>query len=230
MGIILPGRENHESNKLYVYRALRKNIIDLNLKPGENISEHDITNAFSVSRTPVREALNKLVDESLVEIYPQRGTFVSLIRTSHVDEGKFVRLHLEKAVMRLACTEFREELFFEMESNLNQQEFCVKKRNYINMFDLDGQLHQAIFKGCGKELVWLAFQSICGDIDRIRTLKLITFSNDVWERILNEHKELVQAIKNKDAEAGERVITNHIMQIDADVITVQKENSSYFSG
>ena len=78
MKIELLEKNSYETIKNYTYRVLRSNIIDLNLKPGESISENEIANNLNVSRTPVREAFSLLVSEQLLEIYPQKGTQVFL--------------------------------------------------------------------------------------------------------------------------------------------------------
>jgi len=78
-------KDHSESIKCYIYRVLRNNIIDLNLRPGEIISENEIANTLSVSRTPTREAFSKLASEELLEVYPQKGTKVSYIDLKRVE-------------------------------------------------------------------------------------------------------------------------------------------------
>ncbi|MDD4570194.1 MAG: GntR family transcriptional regulator, partial [Tepidanaerobacteraceae bacterium] len=96
-------RHKREYAREYVVRVLRHNIINFNLKPGQFVSENEIADILGVSRTPVREAFIELSRSSLVEIYPQKGTCISPIDMDVVEETRFMRCVLEKAVARLCC-------------------------------------------------------------------------------------------------------------------------------
>ena len=85
-----------------LHTILRKEIIDMLLKPGEPIFEKELCQRFGVSRTPVREACMRLSFDNLVEIFPQRGTFVTKIRRQDVHEDHFVRDALETATITYA--------------------------------------------------------------------------------------------------------------------------------
>ena len=92
-----------------VYNILRRNIINLNLVPGSQISEKEISEKMNVSRTPVREAFIKLSKEALVSILPQKGTFVSKIDLSRVQEERFLRETIEFSVMENFINTYTEE-------------------------------------------------------------------------------------------------------------------------
>lgn len=139
-----------ESIREYVYRFLKLNIIHLNLPPGQNISEQDVATQLQVSRTPVREAFIKLAQENLLDIIPQKGTYVSLIDTEQVEESKFVRETLEKEIIQHACTQFPAEELFQLQSSLALQELCISEKNYLRFFELDEAMHGIIFKGAKK--------------------------------------------------------------------------------
>src|ERR1700733_5961272 len=89
-----------------VYEAVRAAIVCMDCKPGEAISELAIARSFGVSRSPVREALRRLADEQLVDIFPQSGSFVAPVRLDAVMEGQFIREALELATVRRAATRF----------------------------------------------------------------------------------------------------------------------------
>ena len=93
----------NEKASEYAYRYLRKNIIGLEFTPNSRICEADIAKELGLSRTPVREALLELVKNKLVVVYPQKGSFVSKIDYNLVEESRFVRLVLEKAIIDIAC-------------------------------------------------------------------------------------------------------------------------------
>ena len=102
-------RDGSETGREYVLRILKENIVMLELEPGSRISENELAAEIGVSRTPVREALIELSKSKIVEIYPQRGSYVSRIDWGLVEEAQFMRVTLEKAVIRLACQGLSEE-------------------------------------------------------------------------------------------------------------------------
>lgn len=93
-----------ESNRDYALRVIRENIINLELKPGTMISEQDIANELNLSRTPVHEAMQELSTTKIIEILPQRGSYVSKIDMALVDEAVFMRSNLECAVAELVLS------------------------------------------------------------------------------------------------------------------------------
>jgi GntR family transcriptional regulator, rspAB operon transcriptional repressor len=214
------------SSRDYVYQLLRNDILRLQLKPGSSISEKEVSSRFQVSRTPVREAFLQLSQEGLLEVYPQRGTFVSLIDLTLVEEGRFMREQLEKAVIRLACDSFPQELLFALEMNLKMQEMCMEENDYERLFQLDEEFHRMIFEGCDKIRIWLAIQQMNTDFNRIRMLRLATNLN--WENILLHHSRLVHAIKNKDAELAEQTMHDHLTMVVFDKEELKQKYPNYF--
>src|SRR5262249_9041063 len=94
-------RPQMTSTRDAVYHKLKEQILSVELIPGTNISEKEISVQMGVSRTPVRESFVRLSQEGLLDIYPQRGTVVSLIDLELVEEARFMREQLECAVVRL---------------------------------------------------------------------------------------------------------------------------------
>lgn len=89
--------------KDYVYQILKRNIMELRLKPGSPLKKEKISRQLQVSVTPVREAFAKLAEEDLVDILPQNGTFVSHINIDKIIQAQFMRESLELAVIKIAC-------------------------------------------------------------------------------------------------------------------------------
>src|SRR5829696_6396976 len=83
-----------------IYGQIRQEIVSLRLRPGTRLSENELALRFGTSRAPVREALIRLVEEGLIEVQPQRGSFVSRISLASMQRARFVREALEVAVVR----------------------------------------------------------------------------------------------------------------------------------
>jgi DNA-binding GntR family transcriptional regulator len=217
---------NNYSTRDHVYEVLRENIIFLKLEPGKSISEKEMSEMLQVSRTPVREAFVKLAQEELLEVYPQRGTIISLIDLNHVEEARFIREHLERATVRLACESFPSEQLQQLESNYSQQKRCVVEKNYTKLFELDQQFHATIAKGCNKERAWGVIQQMNAHLARIRMLSLAANYN--WGLILSQHEQILAAIKAKDADLGEKVMEEHLKKLTFEQGDLKKAFEPYF--
>ena len=136
---------NKNTTSKTIYYKLREEIINLYLEPGTSISEKELSEKYSVSRTPVREALVRLAQEGLVNIYPQKGTVISLIDLSAVEEGRFLREHLERAVVIEACKDFSQENILSLEMNLKLQKMYIENHDYKKLFEADEEFHKTIF-------------------------------------------------------------------------------------
>lgn len=217
---------NKYSTRDYVYQQLKDSIVNLKLEPGLSISEKDIADRLGVSRTPVREAFVKLNQEQLLEVYPQRGTFVSLIDLQHVEDARFIREHLEVATVKLACQSFSEEDIVILENNMNTQHKCVKEKNYEKLFELDEEFHSTIANGSQKSRVWSVIQLMNSHLNRVRLLSLASKFN--WDTILYQHGEILKAIKEKDAELAAKVMEQHLQLVTVDQDELKKAYPNYF--
>ena len=97
-------KRSGETAREYAYRTIRDNIISLDLEPGSPFNDMEMSQHIGISRTPVREAVIQLSEESrIIEIFPQRGMRIALIDVELVEEARFLRLVLEKAAAELVC-------------------------------------------------------------------------------------------------------------------------------
>lgn len=222
----LDKKYSSETIREYSYRVMRKNIIYLNIKPGEIISENIVAEALDSSRTPIRETFSKLLSDGLLEIYPQRGTYISLIDMNRVKESLFMRLILEEAIMKLACENFSEENLFLLESNFNQQLFCHSKNKFAEMFELDNNMHEIIYKSCNMGHIWQAIKNISADQYRIRYLKLLTKLR--YDETIEEHSAIIKAIKNKNSITGCKIAYHHVENLNSDSEIVKQKYNDYF--
>lgn len=219
-------RVTNYSTRDRVYEILKENIISLELEPGRSISEKEVSDSLQVSRTPVREAFVKLSQEGLLEIYPQRGTFVSLIDLYHVEEARFIREHLERAAVRVACENLTKDHILKLEGNLLMQELCVEEKNYTRLFELDEEFHYTIAAGSGKELIWNVIQQMNAHLNRIRMLSLAANYN--WELVLKQHKEIITAIKEKNLSLAEKVMEEHLKKLTFEQEDLKKDYKKFF--
>ncbi|ALB44228.1 GntR family transcriptional regulator [Clostridium beijerinckii] len=214
------------STSKVIYHNLREEIINLYLEPGTSISEKELSEKYNVSRTPVREALVRLAQEGLVQIYPQKGTVVSLIDLSAVEEERFLREHLERAVVKEACMEFPKENILALEMNLKFQKMYIENKDYKKLFNTDEEFHKIIFEGCSKKRIWNSINDGSTEFQRIRVLRLTV--NSSWDNIYLQHKEIFNAIKNKNPEMAEEFMKKHLNMVIFDKTQVRESYPNYF--
>ena len=95
-----------ENNSQYAYRVLKENIMNLTLSPGQILNETELVDILGISRTPIREAVFKLKDEALINVYPQKASIVSPIDLNRVEEAFFLRKIVEIEVLKLCCESY----------------------------------------------------------------------------------------------------------------------------
>lgn len=208
--LTVSARLTGENNKDYAYRIIKEGIMSLELKPGQAISEIELAEALSLSRTPIREVLAKLREENLVVVIPQVGTYISKINLQLVDEASFMRYYIEQEILKRSCESFPLENLLELKKNiLLQEELNGKKGLEREFHKLDTRFHYTIFQGNKKENVWAAINRLSTHYNRIRLLSEI---QNNFERAISQHETIVDIIETKDSERVEEIVRQHIIE------------------
>jgi DNA-binding GntR family transcriptional regulator len=197
-----------ENARTYAVRVLMDNIIRLELKPGSAVSENELSVQMNLSRTPVREALIELNKLGLVDIFPKRGSYITKIDYDLIEEARFMRLTLEVAVMRLLCESgITDEYIWKMSDNLSLYKEILQEEDYAALLELDNEFHRLIFEAANKMRTYEVVHKQMVHFDRLRALSLQT---SLGRTTLNDHENILYALKKKDAELAELVMTQHL--------------------
>jgi DNA-binding GntR family transcriptional regulator len=210
-----------------VYNALRKSILNLNLAPGTAISETEISLHYKVSRTPVREAFINLAKEGLIRVIPQRETQVSRIDLGRVEQERFIRESLEMAVLEPFIEQYLPEDMADLERFLDMQRAACARKEYVNFMDLDGRFHRTFFEVSGHALGGELLESMCGHYHRVRLLSILL--HGIAQNVLNQHEELLSAIKPRDLPCARAVLTEHLHKLNTEKALLQESFPDYFS-
>lgn len=190
------------------------------------MSEQEVSEEFQVSRTPVREVFVHLYQDGLVEIYPQRGTYVSLINLKNLEEGRWVRELTEKAVIEEAAGQLTKDDIYRLESNLAAQEVSFRNNNYLEMLSLDDEFHAIIFRACGKTRTYDLIKQLNVDFYRIRVLRL---SHDFrWDKILSQHLTILNALKEGQSQVAMDIMGDHLRLVIVEKDELKAEYPEYF--
>ncbi|MDR3516501.1 MAG: GntR family transcriptional regulator [Azospirillaceae bacterium] len=194
-----------------VFDHLRDEIVRGALPPGTPMAELDLCARLSVSRTPVREALIKLADEGLVQILPQRGTFVAPISIAAAREAQFVREHLECALVAEAVRKIDATALREITETITRQEQAQRDGAPEAFYEADEAFHDAIARIGGHRGVRQVVRRAKLHFDRVRYLSL----QDA-ERIpllINQHREIVAGLANCDETQAVAAMRRHLREV-----------------
>ena len=148
--MIILEKERSENARSYAVRVLLYNIIHLELQPGTAVSENELSSTLSLSRTPVREALIELNRIGLVEILPQRGSYISKIDYNIVEESRFLRLVTENAILKLLCDKISDSDMDALEYNVKKQQRSLEQQDRETFLELDNAFHELLFRAADK--------------------------------------------------------------------------------
>lgn len=214
-----------ETAREYALRAIKENIISLDLEPGASISENEIANFLGVSRTPVRESIQELSKASVIEIYPQRGSYVALIDPDLVEEARFLRRVLDEAVIEEACRMTNNMDIIAMEENVSLQEFYLKSPAPEKIYVLDNEFHKLIYTAAKKETLHVMRSNIMLHFDRVRSLSMKAVKDT---KIVSDHRQMLEAIKSKDTETARQLVDKHLDRYNIDEAEIRAQYPQYF--
>ncbi|MFN8163538.1 MAG: GntR family transcriptional regulator [Solirubrobacterales bacterium] len=212
--------------RLFVYAALRDAIVRAELEPGARLSENELADQLGVSRTPIREALGRLRDDRLVEVLPQRGTFVSRISIQAVTDAQFIREALECAAIRPAAERAGDEDLATLEENLRSQERAHDSGDIDAWYLLDDAYHRALCDLSGHPAVWGVSERAKSHLNRLRRISL-TMPDYVPEMIV-EHRAVVDAVGRHDPDVAEETLRHHLRMVLREVPRIRAQHPEYF--
>src|SRR4029077_5886510 len=166
------GRPRTATASARIYADLRAELVSLQRRPGEAVSEAEIALSYGVSRTPVREAILKLSDEGLVEIFPQSGIIVSRIPIAALPETIIIRKALEETTARLAAELATSSQILALHSILERQREADAARDRDGFHQADELFHATISEIARYPGIWRLILQVKVHVDRFRRLTL----------------------------------------------------------
>ena len=194
-----------------VYKEIKRMIIEGELKPMTDISEDEFSRYFQTSRTPVHEAIMKLEEEGFVYVYPRKGTFVSAISLAEMQHVYEIRMLTEPTLIRHACKVISDEKLDELKAQLTISTEHMSEAEYIKYFtDLDNKLHTMILECSDNEFIKVAMYRAYDHQHRAR-IRIASKPRE-FARAIEDHIEIVDAIKERNEEKAIEAIQKHLIQ------------------
>lgn len=209
-----------------IRQNLRDDILALAILPGQPIVEKEIAEAYGVSRTPVREAILRLAEEGLIDIYPQSGTYVSRIPLHALPEAIIIRRALEETSARMAAVHASPSALDAIGAATERLRAAAAREDRDHFHQSDEDFHAAIADAAGYPGIWRLAQQVKVQVDRYRRLTLPQAGR--LERVLVEHDAVFDAIRRRDPEAAAQHMGHHLANLMNDIGNVADLNPDFF--
>lgn len=210
-----------------VFELLKAGIVQLDLRPGDVLSEAEIARDLGVSRQPVREAFIKLAEAGLVEIKPQRGTFVVLISVRDVENARFLREAVEVAIARKAAERGMPEGLAAARETLERQREARAQKDPAHFLRLDEAFHYALALAADCTHAWRVLESLKAQMDRVRFLSLAD-ATPVGV-LIDQHEAILSAIEAGSPAAAEDATRAHLCEILVSLPKLAAEHPELFA-
>lgn len=213
--LVEPDLTGDESLSERAYRDIRRLIVTLELAPGAVISEPDLQYQLGMGRTPIREALRRLANEHLVEVYPRRGMFVAALDTRDLAAISELREELEPFAARLAAERRNDEDIAVIDDLLGAIATSLKHPDVRDLIELDQRVHHHVYRCSHNEYLQAVLEQHYMHALRIWFLALDKVTH--LKQAMLENRDLLQAIKSGDTTKAASIMSSHVEGFEADV-------------
>lgn len=212
------------------YKSIRDKIINLELKPGEPLSDKLLAEELEMSRTPVREALIILSVSDMVVLKPQTGTFVAPIDIERMEIEQFARYALEKEVISELCEKgISDEMRWNYEENLRIFQHYAETQTEgraRKLLDLDNAFHGIAFQGDGRER---NFQLQLGQQQHIERMRMLSLISTGQQTNIDDHREIYEAIAAGERDRALGRLKQHLHRYRENLAFVRERYPEYFT-
>ena len=211
------GKPDRSLLRSRVFSRLREDILNGVYREGEELREMAVCEELGVSRTPVREALRQLELEGLVSIVPNRGAYVTGITGKDVADIYAIRALLEGLCARWATAHITKEQLERLEETIYLSEYHAGRGNAEQLTELDHQFHEILYEACDSKQLCRTLRDFHEYVKRMR--KRTLSDHERGREAVQEHKQIMEAIRDRDADRAEALTALHIRNAYATMVT-----------
>jgi DNA-binding GntR family transcriptional regulator len=208
------------------YADLRTELVSLQRRPGEAISEAAIALSYGVSRTPVREAILKLSDEGLLDVFPQSGIYVARIPVAALPEAIIIRRALEATTAQLAAERATSSQILILHAIVERQREADAARDRVAFHQADEKFHATIAEVAGYPGIWTLILQVKVHVDRYRLLTLPQAGR--MAQTIAEHEAILRAIEAHDPAGARTALEFHLERLLTHISATQSLNPEFF--
>lgn len=205
---IAPSTIERRSLHLELVDRMRPLIVESQLVPGSKVPEKALCEQFSVSRTPMREALKVLAAEGLVRLEPNRGAWVTEVTIEEVNEVFPILTVLEALSGELACAQISDVEVKHVRDLHEQMLESYRARDLASYFRANQEIHHAILLAARNETLTNSCQALSARMQRARYVA--NMSENRWAAAVTEHEEIIAALEARDGSQLSAVLVQHM--------------------
>ena len=203
-----------------LYFNLRKDILQGKLRQGEKLTEQQICDEYSVSRTPVRESFRQLELEGFIETIPNRGAFVTGFSSRDIEDMYELRKQYEILAVKWAIERITDEEYEKLQEAFEFMEFYTQKKDMEKMLNINMNFHDLIYKASENRMLYHILSSYQLYIKQSKSAPRGSRSGSAvsgggapsghLDEILSEHREIFEAFQKRDPDAGMEAMSKHL--------------------
>jgi DNA-binding GntR family transcriptional regulator len=209
-----------------VQQRLRDAILSVRFRPGQALSENEIVEMLHVSRTPVREALQRLASEGLIHVVPQVGTFVARMDLVRIREALFMREAIECGALARVATKLDARDVKALQASLTDHRRAIRDADQGRIFAADDAFHQTLLRLAGVEGVWRYVREAREMHRRVRALAQAEY--DSARRSVAQHARVVAELAAGRRAAAIEILREHIRMNAAFAEDMAQRHPEYF--
>ncbi len=209
-----------------VFEWLRSAILSLELAPGTPLARAELAERFDLSQTPVRDALIRLSEEGLVDIFPQHATLVSRIDLHSAEQAQFLRCSIELEVVRTLALAGDAALAGRLAALVDMQA-ALAGQGGEDFIAADQAFHRSLYDAAGVPDLYELVRRRSGHLDRLRRLDLPSPGNS--DRVVRDHRRIVEALAAHDPEAAQAALRAHLSGTLGRVADIRARYPEYFA-
>lgn len=209
------------SLKTKVYKSLREEIVTGKIPGGTRITEISVAESLNVSRTPVREALQKLAQERLLISIPKAGYMVEDLSDNDIQDLFTTRMEIEQLAMKKALQYITVEELKALDDNLEKTKAAIKSENDLELTELDTTFHSIIYTAARSRSLF----RVCKNLTDI-TLKYrhgLNIMSSLRNQLLQHHLEIYQAVISKNEKQALDALATHAESAKAHLVPVMNK-------
>jgi DNA-binding GntR family transcriptional regulator len=207
------GSRRRGSGAATVYQTLKNEILNMTMAPGDPLDETGLSHRFGMSRTPVREALMRLVGEGLAHTLPNRNTVVSTIDFLSMPAYLDALTLMYRVSARLAAERRTESDLASIREHQTRFADAVYRADALGMLETNREFHLAIAMAGGNKYYNELFSRLLNEGMRVLRAYYLSFQDHLPEEYVNEHESIIAAIDRRDIERADALARQHAMQI-----------------
>lgn len=191
-----------------VFHTLRADILSCRLAPGAELREAELAERFEVSKSPVRDALSRLVHEGLVVVMPRQGYRVAAVSVKDARDMFEYRAILEGACARIAAENATDEEL----AALDRFRTFDAKRHDDGFIGYNRDFHHGVIRLCGNARLARAAESQIDQMDRVITMSVDAMRGHDPARVVSQHVDIIDALQRRDGRRAATLLSRHVLE------------------